>query len=117
MKVGHLTFLILEILSYVYLARKWATFPAIYLTRLLILTNGLINTNATGLIVCINSKAIPVPIDLPIIMILSYLNPSLSIINWYNILAYYWIRTEEVFPLWILYPGYSIAIIFICKSI
>lgn len=112
-KVGHFTFFTLERLSYVYFAKKWPKFPIIYLAKLLILTNGLINTNAAGLIVCINSKAIPVPIDLPIIIILSYLNPSFSIIYWYKILASYFIRTEEVLPLWILYPGYYIAIIFI----
>ncbi len=103
----------LERLSYVYLARKWPTFPTIYFAKLLILTNGLINTNAAGLMVCINSRAIPVPIDLPITIILSYLNPSFSTIYWYKILASYFMRTEEVLLLWILYPGYSIAIIFI----
>lgn len=86
-KTGQLTPIILFKLSNVYLAIRVPILPTKELTKFLTEAKGLIKTKHLGLRDFFsygffsNYKAIPVPMDLPITIILFYWNPNLEMTN------------------------------------
>jgi hypothetical protein len=84
---GHFINEILYKLLYVYLARYVPNLPMNSRTRFFIDENGLINTKHNGLKIFPsffffnNYKATPVPIDLPITITCSSINPNFLVTN------------------------------------